>query len=317
MARQLRGMFLFVAGATLAGAAFLAPGMNTTADAEAGDAIRIVLETRDDGYGCVEGCDYVDFSDGAWRPALQVPQGAMVDLGFVWAHEAYPYEEHIMVIDAYGLESDLIDRENRETSLQFIASEAGSFTFKCDVYCDLHAFMQRATVRVGREGGGGAAPQYTPTLLDLDVASRFISGLEPVELSVALTAEDGEPLERAEVRVYVDTEFGGVRDLVHTKTLRTDESGVARFDFAPFTEDPDQRVVVRFGGMGIYDEAEQELSLQLTGAPPPVYTPEESRLESVKQGARIGAGVGFVLVWGALGFVFIQALRIGRARGEE
>jgi hypothetical protein len=316
MSRYTRPMVALTVAAILATAALILPGTTRVATGSM-EALTISIETRDDGYACVAGCDYLAESADPWAPVLDIPAGSLVEITFIWAHRAYPYEEHIMVLDGYGLESDLIDRDNRETTLRFIASEAGAFTFKCDLHCDLHDYMQRGTIRIGRGGGDVSAPQYTPTLLDLRAPAPVISGLEPVELTVTLSDNDGEPLERAELHFYIDAEFGGVRDLVHAGVVRTDESGIAQYRFQPFTADPDQRVLVRFAGMGIYDQSEQEITLKLTGSPPSAFVSEESRIESLKQGARIGVGLVIGAVWLTLAFVFVQALRMGRGEASQ
>jgi hypothetical protein len=278
--------------------------------------VRIVLETTDQGYGCTAGCDAVDLSDGDWQPQLVLPLGAEVELVFVWAHEAYPNEEHVIVLDGYGLETDQIDAHNREATLHFIADQPGSHVLKCDLHCDLHDYMQRATVRVQPSGDGlTSTPTYTPTSLTLHSNVGVISGFEPVDLDVTLTADDGAPITRAELRFFVETEFGGVSDHVHIGTVRTDEHGTATYRFTPLTASSEQRVVARFAGMGVYDASEHEIELRVTGTPAARYSPQASSFERVAGPftARTAAIV-ILTIWAMFAFVLIETLRIARPK---
>jgi hypothetical protein len=281
--------------------------------------LRITLEATDEGYRCTDGCDAVDFADGPWTPLLEVPLGAEVELAFVWAHEAYPNEEHVFVLDGYGLETDQIDSENREAVLHFIADQPGLYRVKCDLHCDLHDYMQRAQVRIGGSGEGTASTAvYTPTTLDLHTPVPVISGREPVALSAVLTDDGGQPITRAPLRFYLETEFGGVHDLVHIGTVPTDDDGAAAYRFRPLTADPEQRVVARFEGMGVYDASEEELTLRMTGAPPPAYDPQTSRFSQVAGplGTR-SMGIVVLAVWATFAFVLFQIWHIARDRPQE
>jgi hypothetical protein len=277
--------------------------------------VRIVLEITDQGYRCAEGCDAVDLSAGDWEPLLEVTLGAEVELVFVWAHEAYPNEEHVMLLEGYRLETDQIDSESREATLRFIADQPGLHRMKCDLHCDLHDYMQRAQIRVERSGNGVAsAAAYTPTTLGLHSPAPVISGFEHVPLGAMLTDDSGAPIAGAELSFYVDTEFGGVQDLVHIGTVPTDEDGTATYRFLPLTADAEQRVVARFAGMGVYGESEHELHLRVTGTPPAAYVSEASRFEQIAGplGARSFAAV-VLAVWAAFAFALFQVFRIARS----
>jgi hypothetical protein len=280
--------------------------------------VRIVLEITDGGYRCAEGCETVDFSAGDWYPVIDVPLGAEVELVFIWAHEVLPFEEHVMVLDGYGLETEQLDPENRVATLHFIADQPGSHRLKCDLHCDRHDYMQRAELRVQRAGNGAVgALAHTPTTLALSAPASVISGFEPVDLHTALTDGGGAPIARAELSFYVDAEFAGVRDLVYIGSALTNEQGVATYRFQALTGDPEQRVVARFAGMGVYDRTEQELNLRVTGTPPARYQPQASRLEEI--GGSLGAralGAAVLAVWAAFAYALLQVLRIARDGSE-
>ena len=151
--------------AVFAVALLLAATSISQAFAQGAEAFKIRLEVTDGGYVCVEGCDAVQFGDTQWEPVLEIEQGRLVELTFVFAHLDYVAEEHVMVLEGYKLEWDQIDFHNREATLQFIADQPGTFIFKCDVDCEVHDYMQRGHLKVTR-GGSGAA-EYTPTILTL------------------------------------------------------------------------------------------------------------------------------------------------------
>ncbi|GAB4331359.1 MAG: hypothetical protein Kow0010_16710 [Dehalococcoidia bacterium] len=310
---MIRNVAMVVAAAWLGVAALTVERVAAQEDG----TVRVVLEVTDVGYRCTSGCDVVDFSRGDWAPSVDVALGAMVELTFVWAHEAYPNEEHVMVLEGYGLESDQIDREHRETTLRFIADQPGAFKFKCDLHCELHDFMQRADVRVRRSGSGTVdALTYTPTVLELRAAAPVISGREPVELTATLRDQEGQPIDRAELTFFVEATFGGVEDLVRVATEKTDADGAASFWFRPLTPEPEQRIVVRFAGMGLYDQSEQYIELIVTGAAPPAYTSHTTGFETLRDRAGVGAVAVFAVVWATLGFVMFQAMRIRSVGGD-
>ncbi|MBI4233932.1 MAG: hypothetical protein HY686_05765 [Chloroflexi bacterium] len=119
------------------------------------EPVKIRVMVNDGGFNGVPG-DYT----------VEVEQGKLVELTFVWAHEAYPQEEHIMVIDGYDLEWDLIDSSHREATAKFIADKPGTFNFFCDKKCDLHRSLQRGYLKVTRGGGASkavVATSATPT----------------------------------------------------------------------------------------------------------------------------------------------------------
>ncbi|MBE0609496.1 MAG: hypothetical protein IH609_08960, partial [Dehalococcoidia bacterium] len=61
----------------------------------------------------------VKVTDGSFEPTvIEVEQGKLVELTFVWSHVAYLEEEHIMVIPGYKLETEKIDAEHRETTVK-------------------------------------------------------------------------------------------------------------------------------------------------------------------------------------------------------
>jgi hypothetical protein len=176
--------------------------------------------------------------------------------------------------------------------------------------------MQRAQVRVKRAGDTAfaAGPTYTPTQLELSSGSPVITGLEPVMLQASLTHGQGQPVPRAEVRFFTEVEFAGVRELVHIGTAVTDAEGVARQRFTPLSNEPEQQVLVRFRGQGLFDESEQLLSLQMTGTPPLAYAAATTGFEAVRGMARVGVVLVFGSLWATLAFVFVQALRVSRVR---
>lgn len=106
----------------------------------------VVIEVKDEGFNGQPD----DFT-------IEVEEGQLVELTFVWSHVGWVEEEHIMVLEGYDLEWDQIDFHNREATQQFIADKPGTFDFKCDLDCEVHDILQRGHLKVRRSGAAPVA----------------------------------------------------------------------------------------------------------------------------------------------------------------
>jgi hypothetical protein len=311
--RKEAAMTRFTGSLGILAALLLVAGLMAPA-AMADGPVHAVLEVTDNGYNCISGCEVIDTSGGPWDLVIDVPYGTVAEMKFIWAHdlEEFPFEEHIFRLEGYNLATRTIDQNNREATLRFVADQRGTFVLKCDLDCDLHNYMQRAQVRVLHTGGSTTGVSYTPTVLAFPAPSSEVRGFDTLALVATLTDEVGTPVDRAELRFYLETEFAGVRDLVHIGSVWTDEGGAATYNFRPFTSDPQQRLVVRFNGGGVYDGTQAEIQLPLTSTPEPLYVLQRTGFDELRSFTRAGVVVLFTGIWALLGFVVLQALRIAR-----
>jgi hypothetical protein len=293
----------------------VAPRM--AAKAETAEPLRIVLEATDVGYTCSEGCDVVDLSEGPWNPIIEVEQGQLVELTFVWAHRSYPYEEHIMVLEGYKLEWDKIDYDNREATLPFIADKPGAFIFKCDLKCDLHDYMQKGYLKVRPGGGTGAVAALTPTVLTLRAdPSAWLAAGETVTLKALLSDEAGLPVSRAQIQFAVDAEFAGTRDRMEIGRATTGADGMASLSFRPTLALQEQNITARFEGMGLYAESQQALEVQVFGEPISLFPVAAGGLGGVGRIAQVTFLLTVLGIWMIFGYVLYQIYGITRTQEQ-
>jgi hypothetical protein len=261
--------------------------------------VKITIKTTDGGFD---------------PPVIEVEQGKLVELTFVWDHTAYPQEEHIMVISGYKLETELIDAEHRETTVKFIAAQSGTFDFKCDLECEIHDALQNGRIIV-KPSSGGAAAQLMPSKLVVDPANGVLIRGGTVSIAATLIGEDGEPIPRAEVRFYARQEFLGKTDLMEIGVAKTLPNGFATLLYRP-TTDSARTLVAKFSGVGLYDATEQEIALVGSDqfVPRAGDVPDDT-LHGLKGAARVALLVVIAGVWIAFGFMAFQALGIKRSAG--
>lgn len=280
-------------------------GPHRLAHASGPEPVKIRVEVTDAGFNDEPG-DFV----------IEVEQGALVELTFVWAHQGYVQEEHIFVLEGYKLESDKIDFHNRETTVTFVADQPGTFDFKCDLDCELHDYLQAGHLKVGRGGGGGAAASLTPTTLTVSPSS-WVSVGDPITLMAVLKDASGVPVPKAELHFRVDAEFVGTRGQMKIGTARTDANGVAFLDYQPTLALQQQTITAHFEGLGIYDESEQAIVIKEVVTPPPAYTVAPPSLEPVRHWAPLALTGVLLSVWLIFGFVLYQMYGIFRARSRR
>ena len=292
----------------------LAGGTGLAVAEEHEGALQVRLQITDTGYACLEGCDQVTL-DGPWDYTVQVDQGSLLAVTFVWEHEGYLQEEHVMVLRGYGLEWDLLNSEHREATVELIADSPGTFRIECDLDCELHDFMTGGHLKVGRGGGGGGVA-YTATVLTV-TPSTWATGGEPVALMVSLRDEKGNAVPKAEVRFYLDAEFVGVDEEMELGRGRTDANGVVFFDFRPTLDMRAQVITARYSGGGVFDESEQSIEILEIGTPPSAFREHATELGDLADRAPSVLVVIIISVWLVFLFVVYQAIGIAWAGGPE
>jgi plastocyanin len=262
----------------------------------------------------------VRVTDGGFDPSvIEVAQGKSVELTFVFAHVAYPQEEHIIVIPGYKIETAKIDAAHRETTVTFIAAQTGTFSFQCDLECDTHDSLQNGQIKV-TPSAGGAAVVLLPSKLVVDPVSGVLIEGGSVSIAATLQGEDGKPIPRAEVRFYARQEFLGQAGLVEIGVVKTLPNGYASVLYHPTTRDP-RTIVAKFSGVGTYAATEKEISLIGSDQFVPRGVPAtDDSLHGLKGAAHVALVVVIACVWLAFAFLGLQALgieRAGRGGGPE
>ncbi|MBW7881302.1 MAG: hypothetical protein H3C34_01465 [Caldilineaceae bacterium] len=281
------------------------------------EPIQVQLAATDSGFECLAGCDAVHFDGSPWIYTLEVEESSLVELTFIWQHATYLDESHIMVLDGYKLEWDQIDFYNQEATLRFIADQPGTFTFKCELECHLHDFMQRGHLKVRRTGAGSdGAAALTATALTVAPSSWTTEG-ETVTLMTLLRDAQGAAVPKAEIHYYLDAEFAGTKGNMEIGRAKTDANGVAFLDFRPTLSIPQQVITARFSGMGIYDESEQTFAIEVTGVPPAAYTVAPVGLEELRRWAPAVLVAVVLGIWAIFGVVVYQLYRIWRLGTAE
>jgi hypothetical protein len=247
---------------------------------------------------------------------IEVEEGALVELTFVWAHEAYVLDEHIITLEGYGLESDKIDFHNRETTIRFIANRPGTFTFTCTVQCDSHDYLQNGHLHAARSGLESQSAAFTPTILEMSPSSWVATG-RLIVLTTTLRDTDGAPVPRAEVRFNLEAEFAGVEGPMEIGRARTDADGVAFFNYQPTLNLRQHRITAHFDGMGIYDESQHGVQIDGIGEPPSAHRPVPLGLEAIRPWAPAALLAVVIVIWMTFAYVLYQVYAIARSGAEE
>ncbi|MBI3537134.1 MAG: hypothetical protein HY070_06225 [Chloroflexi bacterium] len=257
----------------------------------------IIVKIDDEGFNGTSG----DFT-------IEVDQGQTIELTFQWAHQALGGEEHVMVLEGYKLEWDKINSSHQQATVKFIADKSGTFTFKCDLECDLHRHLQKGHLLVRSNNSGGANAR-TPTVLKVEPSEWTTKG-QPILLTTILKDNQGAAVAKAIVHYYVDAEFAGTRGKMEIGVARTDANGVAFLDYRPTLDVAKQTILVESEASGIYAETAQTIEIQESAPPASSYNAAGIGLDDIRRAAPF-ALVGVVIaVWATYAFVLAQVLGI-------
>lgn len=244
---------------------------------------------------------------------IEAEEGQEVNLTFVWADKAVPDNAHRISIEGYDLQTKIIDIDDPEDTLSFVADQTGSFLIECDWRCEGHKeALQNATLKVGGGSGGAPSASYVSTSLAF--------GLIPVETArgpVALTAtlqdESGAAIAGAPVRFYVPTDFAGTEGLMEIGQVETDDYGMALYEYTP-TFNGEQAIIARFDGLGLYEETETTIPVNVQNAEP-AYSVPPPGLESLREWAPLGIGLIVGTVWLTFLYAGFNVYRMARDAG--
>jgi len=265
----------------------------------------------------------IKIADNGFQPAsVDVPLNATVELTFVWDSPSHPNDEHIIVIPGYKLESEKIDRTNKQTVVKFVATKSGSFLFKCDMECDTHDILQHGNINVtaggaAGAGAGGSASSLQVSKLVIDPVKGIVVKGNTVNIAASLQDKDGKPIAKAEVLFFADRQFLGRQGEVPIAVGKTDANGLVFATYHPTNSDGG-KLIARFEGGGLFDKTEQ--AFNLAGSPQFQPVPQSATdddlhgMKSVAPYALVGVIGG---VWLAFAFMLFQAWGISRVRRAE
>ncbi len=285
---------------------FMTMSLQPIARAEAPDVPPLRVEVTDSGFA---------FNGMSGDVNIEVQQGQLVEIVFIWNHRGYPAEEHVIVLDGYKLETDKIDASHREATLKFIANKPGTFTFKCDLNCDIHSALQRGRLKV-KAAGDSAAANLTATSLRMTPSASTTAGAV-VSLMVALKDAKGAPVAKAVVHFYMDAEFAGTRGQMEIGTVKTDANGVAFLEYRPTVPATQQTITASFEGMGVFGESQSTTVLQLSEAPPSAYVIAPIGLDSMRSLAPLVVVAVILVVWLIYAWVLSQVWSISRRQAKK
>lgn len=251
--------------------------------------------------------------------SVDVPMGSAVEITFVWDTTNHPDDQHIIVIPGLKLESEKIDKNNKQTVVKFVATKSGDFLFKCDFECDTHDLDQHGHINVtagggaGGSGGGGGAALLASKIV-VDPANGVVVNGNSVAISANLQDKDGKPISRAEVTFLAEHMFLGRHGQVPIAVGKTDANGNAYAVYHPTNTDGG-KLIARYDGGGQYDKSELVFNLAGSGQFQPKAAPNS---DDDLHGMKTAAPVVFVLVivslWASFAFMLYQAWAISRSR---
>ncbi|GAB4325427.1 MAG: hypothetical protein Kow0010_07920 [Dehalococcoidia bacterium] len=246
---------------------------------------------------------------------IEAVEGQRVEITFVWADTAVPDNAHRIRIDGYDLRTPVIDAENREATLTFIADKPGSFNLSCDWRCEGHKeALEQARFKVipasgstGGADGSSASASYQPTSLSLaivpvdDPSGRLM-------VRAALMNNEGEPVAGAKVHFYVERAFAGTEGAMEIGASETDESGVALIEYMPRFAGT-HVVTAQFPGFAVYAPSERvgEFSVDAVA---PAYTVAPKGLGAARSWTPVFVLLIVASIWITFGFVLTQVYLI-------
>lgn len=275
-------------------------------------AVQIRVEINDDGFNHNGGGDF----------NIDVEQGQVVELTFVWAGEKNPNDEHIFVVDGYNLKSGKINSTQRETTLKFIADKVGTFNFKCDIDCENHDLLQKGhlNVKAASGGGAGAGSEAARTPTSLAVTESAPEAGAATTLTAVLTDADGAPIPDAEVSFSADAEFVNTKGQMEVGKAKTNANGVVTIDYQPVPEA--QKITAHFEAMGLYGASQQTIEITQTGTGStykmaPVGLANAPNSWALNHWGPLAILALVVGCWLVFGYVLYQVFGITRSRARR
>jgi len=161
---------------------------------------------------------------------IVVEEGKEVEITFVYADVTSFNNKHIIHISGYNIDTEVLDKDNPEVTVKFIANKTGEFSFKCILDCVGHQNIQSGILVVQAASGDGSQTAIKVTLA-LDAPDQSETG-QPLTLIALIKDEFNEPVADSLVKFFIESDFF-VNDLMDIGEVLTDEQGQAKIDYTP------------------------------------------------------------------------------------
>lgn len=294
-------LLLFAGGMLLT--AVLAIGARPAA-AQTAEPVKIRVPITDNGFNGQPG----NFT-------INVRQGQLVEITFVWDQKIHLGDEHIFVLDGYNLETKTINATEREASWRFVADKAGTFRIKCDLECEVHDVLKSALLVVTPAGAAGPAgtadgPDTRPkSQLALVAPVESVRGRH-VDISVTASDASGVPIPAARILLVETVEFYGMEPrAVEVASATTGKDGVARLEYLP-RRTGERALKVMLDGNAARAPSSVELKLAVGDGPATYRVEPPAGIPGVN---RFLVSTIIVIVWGTMFIVTMHVVAIVRA----
>ena len=168
---------------------------------------------------------------------IDIVEGDVVHITFLYGDNDLSYDNpHVIFLQGYDLRTRVISRANPSATLDFIATETGTYAFYCVVPCAGMPNLELGQVAVGRRPAGAL-----PTNIDVMVDGTAVQGQA---VSIMATLRQGsQPVPSIGLDFYANTTFG----LMKIGSGVTDQNGTARISYK-FVPSGMSTITVEFAG---------------------------------------------------------------------
>lgn len=250
------------------------------------------------------------FNDSPEILRLEVEEGQEVEITFVYADNRY--NPHRIRIAGYNIDTGVLDQDNPEVTVRFIANRTGEVIFNCVLLCGGHENLQGGIIAVRPAIKTGVMPTIALSLKAPDQAETG----QTFTLTASTKDERGEPVAGSLIKFLVESNFF-VNGLMQIGEAVTNERGVAKFDFVP-NQPGALRIVAQYELESGANPIEQEKMVNITG----------SNISLYQTRAGINFPYGFYLwilflvsivvgIWGTFLYVLYQVMHISRGTGTK
>jgi len=265
---------------------------------------------------------------------LELRRGDVVHITFVYGDSDLPYDNpHVIFLEGYDLRTSIVSKTNPTATLDFIATQTGTFAFYCVIPCDGMLNLSSGRVVVAGQDDTGRLPT------EIDVMVDEASSEGQATSFMATLTQGGQPVAGAQVDFYANTTLGPMK----IGTGLTDQNGVARVGYT-FLRSGEWDIVVEFVGSEKFGPSAKRLTVNVgPGAREPIlvsiipslsgesistlpYVRGQNRMPDLRLvGVPLAQGVPFITmillivgsVWAAYGYVFAQIRAIKQGSTTE
>ncbi|TAK76617.1 MAG: hypothetical protein EPO16_06925 [Dehalococcoidia bacterium] len=257
------------------------------------------------------------FNDKPGNFTINVRQGQLVEITFVWDQKIHMGDEHVFVLDGYNLETKTINASDREATWSFVADKAGTFRIKCDLECEIHDVLKSALLIVTPAGAaapagaaGATGPDSRPKSQLAIVAPVGSARGSQVDISVTASDAKGAPIPAARIVLAETVQFYGLDpQTVEVASATTGKDGVAVLQYLP-RRTGERALKVMLDGNAARAPSSLDLKLTIGDGPATYLVEPPAGIPGVN---RFLVSAIIVTVWGTMFIVTMHVVAIARA----